>query len=84
MASLYEELDVMYPNHSHYYTVALPDMNEAMEKCARMAGYEAHVVTYNGQMVLISRQGFPSDNISWLNEIPAPPAPEVIEAPKTK
>jgi hypothetical protein len=82
--ALYEDLDAMYPNHTHYYTVSLSDMNEAMEKCARLAGYEAHVVTYNGQMILVSQQGFSSDNISWLNEIAPPPAPEVIEAPKTK
>ena len=82
MASLFEELDVMYPNHTHFYTVGLGDMNEAMEKCARLSGYEAHVVNYNGQMVLISQQGFSSDNISWLNEIPRPEP--VVEDTKTK
>lgn len=75
--ALYEELDAMFPSHTHYYVVNLPDMNDALERCARLTGGISNVVTYNGQMILAVQHLISSD-ISWLTEI-APPVVE--EAP---
>jgi hypothetical protein len=69
--ALFDELDAIFSNHTHYYTVALPDMNEALEKCARVTGDNAQVINYAGQMVLASQSNL-GDQISWLTEIPRP------------
>jgi hypothetical protein len=79
--ALYDELDSMFPwSHSHYYLVNLSDMNEALEKCARItSGGSPHVITYNGQLILISPSAI-SPDILWLTEIVGPAA---IEGPAT-
>jgi hypothetical protein len=79
MASLFEELDAVFTSHSHYYTVGLPDMNEALEKCARIMHTNPQVITYGGQMILASQHAI-SNDITWLTEIPRPAPPEQIEA----
>lgn len=79
--ALFDELDAIFSNHTHYYTVALPDMNAALELCARVTGGNPQVINYAGQMVLASQQSL-GDQISWLTEIPRPEDPEAIEAPK--
>lgn len=75
--ALFEELDAMFPSHSHYYIVGLSTMNDALEKCARVCVGMPQLINYNGQMILVSQSGLSSD-ISWLTEIPRP---EQLEAP---
>ena len=77
--SLFQELDAIFTHHSHYYTVALPDMNEALEKCARITHSMPQVINYNGQMILASPNAL-GDGISWLTEIPRP-AEIAVEIP---
>jgi hypothetical protein len=69
--ALFDELDAIFTNHTHYYSVALSDMNEALDKCARMVGGNAQVINYGGQMILASQSGL-SNQIPWLTEIPRP------------
>lgn len=74
--ALFEDLDAMFPAHSHYYVVGVSTMNEALEKCARVCVSNPQLINYNGQMILVSQSGLSSD-ISWLTEIPRP---EQLEA----
>ena len=76
--ALYEELDAMFPSHTHYYIVGLSDMNEALDKCARLSHGMVNIINYGGQMILVSPHGL-SDQISWLTEVAAPVV-EVVEA----
>lgn len=76
--ALFDELDAIFTNHSHYYTVALPDMNDALERCARVTGGNAQVINYAGQMILASQSSL-GDQISWLTEIPRPVTEEPTE-----
>jgi hypothetical protein len=69
--ALFDELDAIFTNHSHYYTVGLPDMNEALERCARVTHTNPQVINYNGQMILATQHSLGSQ-ISWLTEIPRP------------
>jgi hypothetical protein len=69
--ALFDDLDAIFTNHTHYYVVALSDMNEALDKCARMVGGNAQVISYGGQMILASQSGL-SNQIAWLTEIPRP------------
>jgi hypothetical protein len=78
MATLFEELDAVFTNHTHYYTVGLPDMNEALEKCARLLHSNAQVINYGGQMILASHHSL-GDGITWLTEIPRPVVEPVVE-----
>ena len=75
--ALYEELDAMFPSHTHYYIVGLTDMNEELDKCARLSHGMVNIINYNGQMILISPNSLGSQ-ISWLTEVIAPVV-EVIE-----
>jgi hypothetical protein len=76
--TLFEELDAIFPAHTHYYSVALTDMNEALEKCARVTGGNAQVINYSGQMILATQTNI-GNEITWLNEIPRPEEPIVEE-----
>jgi hypothetical protein len=78
MATLFEELDAVFTNHTHYYTVGLPDMNEALEKCARVLHTNPQIINYGGQMILASQHGL-GDGITWLTEIPRPVVEPVVE-----
>ena len=75
--ALFEELDEMFPSHSHFYVVNLSTMNEALDKCARVCVGIPQLINYSGQMILVSQSGL-SNDISWLTEIPAPAQ---LEAP---
>ena len=77
--TLFEELDLIFTNHAHYYTVGLPDMNAALEMCARISHGQPQVINYAGQMILASQHSI-GDGISWLTEIPRPEAPAQLEA----
>ena len=84
---MYEELNSMYPSHYHFYSVSLPDMNDALEKCARLCHGDVFVTNYKGQMILTSQHPLPHTTIEWANPVPGspeltwsePPA-EVVEA----
>jgi len=69
--ALFDELDAIFSTHTHYYTVSVPSMNDALERCARLTGGTPQVINYNGQIILATQQGL-SDQISWLTEIPRP------------
>lgn len=73
--TLYEELDAMFPSHSHFYSVSLTDMNEALEKCARLTDQPTHVFTYSGQMIMIVQHSLGND-IPWLVAVPGSPEEE--------
>jgi len=76
--ALFDELDNMFPSHTHFYQVNLPTMNEALDRCARMTGDLGHVFTYNGMIVMAVQHSLGNDN-PWLTEI-ADPNPDVIDA----
>lgn len=76
--TLFEELDAIFTNHTNYYTVAVPSMNDALERCARLTGGDDQVITYNGQIILATQQNL-GNQISWLTEIPRPAPPAEIE-----
>lgn len=78
MATLFEELDAVFTNHTHYYTVGLPTMNDALELCARVSLGNPQVIQYNGQMILASASAL-GGNISWLTEVPRPVVETVVE-----
>ena len=76
--ALFDDLDAMFPSHTHFYQVNLPTMNEALDRCARMTGELGHVFTYNGTMFMAVQHSLGNDN-PWLTEIPDP-NPEIVEA----
>jgi hypothetical protein len=76
--ALFDELDGMFPSHTHFYQINLSTMDEALEKCARMTGELGHVFSYNGTMFMAVQHTLGND-ISWLTEI-EDPNPEVVEA----
>jgi hypothetical protein len=73
--TLYEELDTMFPSHSYFYSVSLTDMNEALEKCARLTDQPTHVFTYSGQMIMSVQHSLGND-IPWLTAVPGSPEEE--------
>lgn len=77
--SLFEELDAIFSNHTNYYIVSLPSMNDALERCARLTGGDDQVINYNGQMILATQQNI-GNQISWLTEVPRPTPPEALSA----
>jgi hypothetical protein len=76
--SLFQELDVIFTTHTHYYTVGLPTMNEALERCARVTGGNPQVINYGGQIILASQSSL-GNEISWLTEIQRPESTETEE-----
>jgi hypothetical protein len=69
--ALFDELDAIFTNHSHYYVVALSNMNDALEMCARVTHANPQVVNYGGQIILATQHSL-GEGISWLTEIPRP------------
>ena len=76
--TFFEELDLMFTNHTHYYIVGTSSMNEALDRCARVAGGTAQVVNYKGQMILASQMAL-GDQIPWLTEVPRPDVATITE-----
>lgn len=62
--TLYEQLDQIFPGHFYFYSVSAVDMSEALEKCARVIGENAHVINLNGQMYMASQTNLGSE-ITW-------------------
>lgn len=71
--ALYEELDGMFPNHTHYYIVNVPDISEALDRCGRLSHGSPHVIQYSGMIILVSPSAI-SNDITWLTEINDPNA----------
>jgi len=76
--TFFEELDAIFSSHTHYYTVSVPTMNDALERCARLTGGTPQVINYGGQIILATQQTL-GGQISWLTEIPRPETPAVEE-----
>jgi len=70
--TLFEELDAIFPAHTHFYIVNLPSIDEALERCARLTGSASHVTSYNGQLIMAVQHGLNVDDITWLTEVPRP------------
>ena len=77
--TLFEELDSIFSSHTHYYSVGVPTMNDALERCARLTGGSPQVINYAGQMILAADRAL-GNQISWLTEIPRPELPAQITA----
>lgn len=73
--TLYEELDSMFPSHSHFYFVELSSINEALERCARLTDQPTHIFDYSGKIIMSVQHSLGSE-ISWLKEVPGSPEEE--------
>jgi hypothetical protein len=61
---MYNQLNAIFPNQYHFYTTSM-DMNEALDKCARVCAGDVHVVTYNNMTVLASLHPIAHESIDW-------------------
>jgi hypothetical protein len=69
---MYEELNNVFPNQFWFYEVMGLNINDAMDRCARMLGSEGYVVNYQNKIILASVHEIGSGN-PWLNLIGGPP-----------
>lgn len=77
--ALYDELNEMFPSHNYFYTVTLPTIGEALDRCARLTGDPSHVFQYQGQTIMcVQHPLVDSDNggVNWLRAIPGNPVDE--------
>jgi hypothetical protein len=72
MATMYDDLNKVFPNQYHFYTVT-GDINEALEKCARVCAGDVHVSLYQNQAILASMHPIPSNTIDWATPVPGSP-----------
>jgi len=68
---MYEELNRIFPNQWWFYEVVGLTLTEAMDRCARMTGQQAHVVNYQGKIVFASVDEIDT-SVSWLSLIGGP------------
>ena len=73
---MYEELNKIFPNQWWFYEVVGLNINEAMDRCARMTGDQAHVINFQNKIIFASVNEIGNDN-SWLNLIGGPPSEEI-------
>lgn len=73
----YDELNNVFPHHSYFYTVNGIQMNEALDRVARLSGQPTQVVTYQGQIVLAVQHELSSE-IPWITAVAGNP---VADAP---
>jgi hypothetical protein len=81
--SLYEQLNTAFPNQWWFYEVVGLNINDAMDRCARLLGSEGHVVNYQGRIVLASGNELSYVDIPWLNLIGGPPI-DIIDVEVTE
>ena len=72
MATMYDDLNKVFPNQYHFYTVN-GDMNEALEKCARVCAGDVQVALYQNQTILASMHPIAHESIDWANPVPGSP-----------
>lgn len=72
---MFEELNAAYPNQSYFYVVNGLPMADALERCARLTGDDAHVVNYNNQIIFASAHpiGVNASGIEWLTPVAGSP-----------
>lgn len=86
---MYDDLSNAFPGFTHFYTINGLSMNDALERCARLTGEDAHVFNYQNQIVFALQHEISNDN-SWLVAVPGTPvdvepttsAPTTTAAPK--
>lgn len=78
--SLYEQLNDAFPNQWWFYEVVGLNINDAMDRCARLLGTEGHVVNFQGRTVLASGNELSFQDIPWLNLIGGPPVTIDVES----
>lgn len=69
----YDELKTAFPDFSHYYQVVGMQISDALDRCARMTGEDAHVLNYNNAIIFAVQHEISDDN-DWLVEIKDPNA----------
>lgn len=69
---MYEELNRIFPNQWWFYDVIGLPLTEAMNRCARMTGQQAHVINYQGRVIFASVDEISAD-VPWLSLIGGPP-----------
>ena len=78
---MFDELNAAFPNHTHFYEVNL-SITEAMERCARMAAGDVHVVNYQGKVIFAAQHAMTGiSNADWISEVPGAPVEVVAEEP---
>jgi hypothetical protein len=73
---MYEQLNEAFPQQTHFYTVNGLTMADALERCARLTGENAHVFNYNGQIIFALNHDLGSD-LDFLTPVPGTPVAEV-------
>jgi hypothetical protein len=81
--NLYEQLNAAFPNQWWFYETVGLNINDAMDRCARLLGSEGHVVNYQGRIVLASGNELSYEDIPWLNLIGGPPI-DIIDVEVTE
>jgi hypothetical protein len=81
---LYEQLNEAFPNQWWFYEVIGLNLNDAMDRCARILGAEGHVVNYQNRIVLASGNELSYQEIPWLNLIGGPPTTIDVEVTEIK
>jgi hypothetical protein len=81
---LYEQLNEAFPNQWWFYEVIGLNLNDAMDRCARILGTEGHVVNYQNRIVLASGNELSYQEIPWLNLIGGPPTTIDVEVTEIK
>jgi hypothetical protein len=81
--NLYEQLNTAFPNQWWFYEIVGLNINDAMDRCARLLGSEGHVVNYQGRIVLASGNELSHVDIPWLNLIGGPPT-DIIDVEVTE
>jgi hypothetical protein len=67
----YDELKIAFPNFSHFYIVNGITLDEAMDRCARLTGDDAHVLNFNNQLLFAAQHEI-SNDIPWLTWVEEP------------
>lgn len=74
---MYNELNNVFPNHTHFYEVSGMSMTEALEICARLSADDTHVVNYAGKIIFATKHNVESVDIPWLHPVAGSPADHV-------
>lgn len=76
---MFEELNAMFPDHTHFYEIVGMGITEAMDFGARMAAGDPHVINYNGKIIFAVQHAIDVSNNDLLQEVPGTPVAVVKE-----
>jgi len=70
---MFNELNDMFPDHTHFYEVNNMVFSDALERCARLTAGDGQVLNFQGKIIFAVKHKLETDGIDWLNPVPGTP-----------